>query len=166
MGLPLAPELARMCTAYLLRNYETPPNEKLTIYFDDVASTFPIENLPLATYNLKPTPPNTIQDCIYDPINKKFLPLQQKYRQPVLLHPLRYHPSKAMAKNMYLSSAFRASKTATDPSDCLDYLVHKYLPPLVRSGHNATQTSTHSIFSNPNRKTRMGTQTNYPLHVE
>ena len=48
-----------MCTAYLLRNYETLPNEKLTVYFDDVASTFPIENLPLEHYILKPTPPNT-----------------------------------------------------------------------------------------------------------
>ena len=156
MGLPIAPELARMCTAYLLRNYETPPNEKLTVYFDDVASTFPIEDLPLAPYNLKPTPPNTTQDCTYDPINKKFLPLQQKYRQPVLLHPLSYHPSKAMAKNTYLSSAFRASKTSTDPTDCLDYLVHKYLPPLVRSDHNATQTATKlaltSYFPTPTEK--------------
>ena len=131
MGLPLAPELARMCTAYLLRDYVTPPNQRLTVYFDDVASTFPIEDLPLAPYNLKPTPPNTTQDCTYDPTNKKFLPLQQKCRQPVLLHPLSYHPS-----------AFRASKTSTDPSDYLDYLINKYLPPLVRSGHNATETAT------------------------
>ena len=123
---------------------------------NDVASTFPIEDLPLAPYNLIPTPPNTTQDCTYDATNKKFLPLQQQYRQPVLLHPLSYHPSKAMAKNTYLSSAFRASKTSTDPSDCLDYLVNKYLPPLVRSGHNATETATKlaltSYFPTPTEK--------------
>ena len=30
MGLPLAPELARMCTAYLLLNYSPPPKNTLT----------------------------------------------------------------------------------------------------------------------------------------
>ena len=140
MGLPLAPELARMCTAYLLRDYQPPPNECLTVYFDDVASTYPIDNLPLGPYNLKPTQPNTTQDCIYDPTTRKFLPIQQQYRQPVLLHPLSYHPSKNMAKNTYLSSAARASKTATDPSDCLEYLLLKYLPALVRNGHNTIET--------------------------
>ena len=39
MGLPLAPELARMATAFLLRNYEQPLGHTLTIYFDD--ATYP-----------------------------------------------------------------------------------------------------------------------------
>ena len=62
MGLPLAPELAHMCTAYLLRYYQTPENGTLTIYSDDVAATYPIDTLPLAPYTLKTTdltPPKT-----------------------------------------------------------------------------------------------------------
>ena len=93
MGLPLAPELARMCTAYPLRDYKTPEKETLTIYFDDVAATYPIDNLPLAPYTLKPTEPNTTQDCELDVTTNCFKPIQQKYRQPVLLHPESYHPS-------------------------------------------------------------------------
>ena len=75
MGLPLAPELARMYTVYLLRNYQTLPNECLTVYLDDVASTYPIDNLPLGSHNLKPTPSNTTQDCRYDTTTGKFLPM-------------------------------------------------------------------------------------------
>ena len=140
MGLPLAPELARMSTTYLLRNYSPPPNEHLTLYFDDVAASYPIEDLPLAPYTLKTTAPNTTQDCIYDPISRKFKPLQQQFRQPVLLYPESYHPSKRMTKNTYISSAFRAAKTSTDPADALNYLIRKYLPTLVRNGHDAKQT--------------------------
>ena len=72
IGLPLAPELARMATAYLLSDYETPIGHSLTIYFDDVSATYPINNLPLTPYNLKDTPPNQIQDAKYDPITKLF----------------------------------------------------------------------------------------------
>ena len=72
MGLPLASELARMSTAYLLRNYSPPPNEHLTLYFDDVAASYPIEDLPLAPYSLKTTTPYTTQDC--DPVSRKFKP--------------------------------------------------------------------------------------------
>ena len=93
MGLPIAPELARMCTAYLLVDYKPPPQQALTIYFDDLAATFPIDTIPLAPYTVKNTEDNMTQDCQYDPTTRKFLPIQQKYRQPVLLHPQSYHPS-------------------------------------------------------------------------
>ena len=53
MGLPLAPELTRMATAYLLRNYSTPPNKHLTLYFADVATSYLIEDLPLAPIHQK-----------------------------------------------------------------------------------------------------------------
>eukprot|EP00800_Vazella_pourtalesii_P013361 TRINITY_DN3195_c0_g1_i1.p1 TRINITY_DN3195_c0_g1~~TRINITY_DN3195_c0_g1_i1.p1 ORF type:complete len:139 (-),score=2.07 TRINITY_DN3195_c0_g1_i1:22-438(-) len=45
-----------------------------------------------------------------------------------------------MAKNTHLSSAARASETATELSDCLEYLLLKYLPALVRNGHNTIET--------------------------
>ena len=63
MGLPLAPELAQMCTANLLRVYQLPPNECLTVYFDDVASIYPIDNLPLGPYNLKPSQVDLLPSC-------------------------------------------------------------------------------------------------------
>ena len=136
MGLPLAPELARMCTAYLLSYYTVPPWQTLTVYFDDIAATYPIDNLPLAPFILKETPPNTTQDCIYIPEEKSFKPIQQAFRQPVLLHPHSYHPSRKMCANTYVGSAFRATKIGTDPSDTLDYLIRKYVPALRRLEHN------------------------------
>ena len=98
MGLPLAPELARMATAYLLRDYETPIGHSLTIYFDDVSTTYPINNLPLTPYNLKDTPPNQTQDAKYDPITKLFSPYTQAFRQCVPLHRIHTTPHENYAK--------------------------------------------------------------------
>ena len=142
MGLPLAPELARMCTAYLLEHYEPPHDHCLTIYFDDVAATYPPNDLPLGPYNLKETEPNQTQDARYDPETKKFTPYNQPYRQPVLLHPHSHHPSQKMCEKTYFGSAFRACQICTDPADTLQHLLTKYLPALHRLGHNATDVVT------------------------
>ena len=139
MGLPLAPELARMCTAYLLEYYEPPPNHCLTIYFDDVAATYPPNDLPLGTYILKETEHNQTQDVLYDPTTKKFKPCNQPYRQPVLLHPHSHHPSQKMCEKTYFGSAFRAAQIGTHPADPIDHLLTKYLPALHRLGHNSTE---------------------------
>ena len=53
MGLPLAPELAKMCTAFLLRDYQPPPGHSLTVYLDDLAATYPIDNIPLQPYSIR-----------------------------------------------------------------------------------------------------------------
>ena len=145
MGLPLAPELARMCTAFLLRDYQPPPGHNLTVYFEDLPATYPIYNIPHQAYSIKKTENNQTQDANYDPKEKKFLPVHQKYRQPVLLHQNSYHPSKNIAKNTYRSSAFRASTIATDPTDTLDHRLRKYLPALVRAGHNTTEVITNLV---------------------
>ena len=139
MGLPLAPEIARMCTAFLLKDYQPPTNHSLTIYFDDVASTYPPTDLPLETYNLKTTEANQTQDAIHEPEKKIFRPFSQPYRQPVLLHPHSHHPSQKMCEKTYFGSAFRATQIGTDASDTLEYLLTKYLPTLHRLGHNATE---------------------------
>ena len=76
MGLPLAPELARMATAYLLRNYQQP-----------LSAIYPILDLPLDPYNLKETPANRTQDAMYNPDTKQFTPYTQAFRQCVPLHP-------------------------------------------------------------------------------
>ena len=131
-----------MCTAYLLSYYTVPAWHTLTVYFDDVAATYPIQDLPLAPFVLKATEPNTTQDCVYIPTAKTFKPIQQPYRQPVLLHPHSYHPSRKMCSNTYVGSAFRATKIGTDPSDTLDYLLRKYVPALRRLGHNVNDVIT------------------------
>ena len=59
MGLPLAPELSRMVTAYLLRDYITPPGEILKHFtLMTVASTFPLPLNFLSQYSLEEGPPN------------------------------------------------------------------------------------------------------------
>ena len=139
MGLPLTPELARMCTAYLLKDYEPPIGEALTLYFDDVAATYPINTLPLKPFNLLPTIDNTTQDATYDTTKKEFLPLQQKYRQAVPLHPHSFHLSTKLAKKTYFGAAFLATQIAHNPAEALDYMLRKYLPALQRLGHDCTE---------------------------
>lgn len=140
MGLTLAPELARMATAYLLKDYHPPPGETLTLYFDDATATYPINDLPLSPYNLKLTTPNETQDAIYNPTTHTFSPTIQPYRQPVPLHPHSYHPSTKLVQKAYLGSASRASQIGTKPSETLNHLIRKYLPPLQRSGHDYQST--------------------------
>ena len=65
MGLPLAPELARMTTAYLMLNYTLPPNQAITIYFDDIASTVKLPLDFLSPYLLEQGPNNVTQDVLY-----------------------------------------------------------------------------------------------------
>ena len=157
MGLPIAPELARMCTAFLTRDYTPPPGHVLTIYFDDLATTYPIDLELLKPYTIKTTEPNQTQDCKYDTRTKKFHPIQQQHRQPVLLNPNSYHPSTKMSKNTYKSSAFRATKIGTDPSDILQHLLLKYLPALTRSGHNPRETITTLVNTSyfPSKSTKL-----------
>ena len=76
----------------------------------------------------------------YTSDGNQFIPLQQEFRQPVLLHP-------------QSASVFRATKISTDPADCLDFLLRKYLPSFVRNGHNAKETVT-KITNNPYFPTR------------
>ena len=154
MGLPLAPELARMCTAYLLSYYTVPPWQTLTVYFDDIAATYPIQDLTLAPFILKETPPNTTQDCVYIPEEKSFKPIQQPFRQPVLLPPPLLPPIKKMCANTYVGSAFRATKIGTDPSDTPDHLIRKYVPALRRLEHNVHEVITKQVnIANFPRKT-------------
>ena len=96
MGLPLAPELARMATAFLLRNYEQPLGHTLTIYFDD--ATYTILDLPLESYILKETPANHTQDAMYNPEKKQFTSYTQAFRKCVPLHPHSHHPSKNLLR--------------------------------------------------------------------
>ena len=74
MGLPLAPELARMATAFLLRNYEQPLGHTLIIYFDDVSATYPILDLLLEPYILKETPANHTQESMTTQRRSNLLP--------------------------------------------------------------------------------------------
>ena len=150
MGLPLTPELARMCTAYLLKDYEPPIGQALTLYFDDVAATYRINTLPLKPYNLLPTIDNTNAGrniryhqkgifTLFFFTQQKYLFTQQKYRQAVPLHPHSFHPSTKLAKKTYFGAAFRATQIAHNPAEALDYMLRKYLPALQRLGHDCTE---------------------------
>ena len=86
MGFPVSPELARMCTAFLLRNYQPPRNESLTLYSDDVYATYPHRHTPPWPIQLKRNHPKHNTKLCIDPDIRTFKPLQQKFRQPVLLH--------------------------------------------------------------------------------
>ena len=135
MGLQLAPEIARMATAFLLRNYEQPAGHTLTIYFDDVSATYHILDLPLEPFILKETPDNRTQDAKCDTDSKQFTPYTQAFRQCVPLHPHLHHPSKKLVEKTFHGSAFRATQMGTNPADTLKYLIAKYVPALYRLGH-------------------------------
>ena len=114
MGLPLAPELLRMFTAFLLRDYQAPPGEILTLFFDDVASTFPIPHDLLAPYELEVGPDNRTQDVLYDSTTKSFITLTQEHREPVPLHVTTSSgPSRKMVLNSYREAVHRFLAIAT-----------------------------------------------------
>ena len=128
MGLTLAPLLARMCTAHLLRGFQTPlPGpHTLTVYYDNVAGTFALDqqhisNLSksLAPYELSMTACNTTQDSIFNPVSGNFLPFCQPFRQPTLLHPHSNHPFSKLAEQTFHSSVYRSVQIATQPGDSL-----------------------------------------------
>ena len=123
MGLTIAPQLARLTTAFMLRNYILPsPNDTLTLYYDDVAASFPPTDdnisslqLALAPYKLIPTEKNQTQDCQYNPVSKTFTSIVQPFRSPNLIHPHSYHPHPQMISKTYMSSLNRAAKIGTQP---------------------------------------------------
>ena len=135
IGLPLAPELARMTTAYLLRDYSEPTGETQTLYFNDVASTYPTNDLQLHPFVLKETEQNQTLDACYNSITKQFSAYKQALRQCVALHPHSHHPSKRLCEKTYYGSAFRATQIGTIPALTLKHLLHKNLPALHRLSH-------------------------------
>ena len=110
MDIPLAPQLARLYTTYLLPNYIQPGGHLLRIYIDDVTAIYPTTNLPLHPYTLLESETNATQDCTYNPALLgcmcNFVSKTQKYRQAVLLHLHCFHPSTKLCVNIYVGSAF------------------------------------------------------------
>ena len=119
MGLPLAPELSRMATAYLLKDYTPPPGEIITFYFDDVASTFPLPLDLLHPYLLKQGPENRTQDIFYDPSNHSIVPITQPYRQPAPIHVSSNHPSRKQIYKSFYAPIHRSSSLASNPREAL-----------------------------------------------
>ena len=137
MGLPLAPELSRMATTYLLRDYAPPPGEILTLYFDDVAATFPIPPAPdiLSSYVLEQGPSNRTQDIYYDPSIHSIIPITQSL-QPAPIHLSSNHPSRKQIAKSYQAPVHRSSSLASHPKEALQNYFEKYLPALLRAGYN------------------------------
>ena len=171
MGLTLAPQLARMTTAFLLRNFKVPSRQDVfTIYYDDLAATFPLDDANISNienslhpYILKRTEDNITQDARYDPSSKIFAPFKQHLRQSSICHPDSNHLNPNMITKTYLSSIFRAVRIWTQPRTTLSHLLANYLPLLEHLGHqprNVIQTmveNTYFPMTNAIRKNFYGT---------
>ena len=135
MGLPLAPELARMTTAYLMLNYHLPLNQAIAIYFDDIASTLKLPLDFLSPYVLERGPDNVTQDVLYDPTNYSYIQVAQSYRQPTPLHVASNHPSQNMLTSTWKAATLRSARIATQPQLALHNHYQRYMPHYMRAGH-------------------------------
>ena len=135
MGLPLAPELARMVTAFLLLDYTPPPNNMITIYFDDIASSFPIPTDLLAPYVIEPGPNNLTQDVLYDPTAQEFVQVSQNHRQPTPLSLASNHPSQKMVKSTWKSPVLRSAAICSSPHIALNNHYRRYMTHYMRAGY-------------------------------
>lgn len=135
MGLPLAPELARMCTAYLLLNYHPPPKSVLTIYFDDITTTYEIPPNLLTPYELEKGPNDVTQDVLHDPNDHSFIQIAQNHRQPTPLHIASNHPSQKMLSSTWRAATLRSAMIATHPHLALINHYKRYMPHYMRAGH-------------------------------
>ena len=139
MGLPLAPELARMCTAYLLLNYSPPPNHTLTLYFDDLASTYPLPMDILKPFTLDEGQLDMTQDALYDAISHSFIQITHNYKQPTPLHIASNHPSQKMLQSTWRAATLRSARIATEPKYALDTHLKRYMPHYMRTGHHLSE---------------------------
>ena len=93
MGSTVAPQLARLTTAFKLTTFKLPhPKAAFTLYYDEVAATFPlndpsVSNIQalLSPYTLTMTENNKTQDCQYNPATKEFSPYIQPFRNPTII---------------------------------------------------------------------------------
>ena len=113
MGLTLAPQLARMTTAFLLRNFKVQSRQDIfTIYYDDLTATFPLDDANISNiaeslhpYILKRTEDNITQDARYHPSSKTFTPFKQHLRQPSISHPdSKYRNIRILSNYLYIQS--------------------------------------------------------------
>ena len=178
MGLTLASLLARMFTGHLLRGFTTPlPGpHRLTVYYDDIAATFPLDNpaisnicQTLSPYQLTMTSPNTTQDAIYDVMTGNFRPFCQPFRQPTLLHPHSNQPYSRLAEQTFYSSVYRAVQIRTQPREPLQHLVSVYMLILLHIGHQKTEvirTLTEMAYFPTARRTSAINQPQPSLHAQ
>ena len=165
MGLPLAPELSRMVTAYILKDYVPPVNQILTVYFDDVASTYPIPLDLLSPYILEKGPDNRSQDIYYDPTAQAIVPITQPYRQPAPIHLSSNHPSRKMISKSYMAPVHRNSSLASHPREALTSFLHRYLPALLKAGHPPSEivVAITELFYFPSNTQKNTPPDSYPL---
>ena len=153
MGLTVAPQLARLTTAYKLTTFKLPhPKAAFTLYYDDVAATLPINDQKvsniqalLCSYKLTMTEDNRTQDRQYNLATKESSPFIQQFRNPTIIHPDFNHPNPQMIAKSYFSSIFRCAKIGTQPSTTLSHIIRGYLPLLMQLGHDPNHTLTNMI---------------------
>ena len=138
MGLPLAPELARLVTAHLLRNFTPPPGGILTLYFDDLAANFEIDTLPEleSVYKLEKTMTDQTQDSVYNNETQSWLPLTRNSSLPIPLDPASFHSSRRLVANSYLGTLHRMARISTSPAQALTHALRTFFPALVMRGRD------------------------------
>ena len=142
-GLSCAPELARICTVFLTRNLNVPQDQCLSLYFDDVTSTYEIPLDLLHPYQLVKAEDNHVQDMKYNPQLGTITPHKPKLRVPIPLNQLSYHPHTLA--NLPISYVFRLATQSTHPHITLQYLLEKYYPNLLKASYNPKEALAHIV---------------------
>ena len=137
-GIPtgLAPELARMTTAYLLLTYNAPPQCALIIYFDDLASNFPLPLDLIASYVMERGQDNVTQDVLYDSTNNMFTQISQVHKEPCPLHIASNLLSRNMLTSTWKAGALRSAMISTEPHIALNNHYLRYMPQYMRAGYS------------------------------
>ena len=118
MGLPLAPEIARLVTAYQLDNLYTT--------FDPTSI---LHNF--APFIFTPEPMNTLQDAGYFPDLQEFCPNPFEVRTPIPIH-----PHRRMILKSHLSTIYRLARICSDPNIALYTSLSHFLGTLRLSGRD------------------------------
>ena len=98
MGLPLAPEIARVVTAYQLdTRLDLQPPVTLSLYFYNLYTSHPPAVMldVFLPFILTEEPLNTFQDAGYHRDLREFCPNPLQFRTPIPIHP---HSTRIMAR--------------------------------------------------------------------
>ena len=139
MGLPLAPEIARVVTAYQIdTRLAIHPPVALSLYFDNLYTTHNPEMMldVFLPFTLLPEEHNTLQDAGYHAQLREFCPNPFQILTPIPIHPLSYHPHRRMVAKSYHSTVHRLSAFCSDPNLALYSSLSRFLGNLRLSGRD------------------------------
>ena len=151
MGLPLAPEIARVVTAFQVdTRLNLVPPVAVSLYFNNLYATHdPTVMLPVfSPFNLTEEPFNTLQNAGYHHTIQEFCPNPTEVRTPIPIHPHSYHPHRRMIEKSYLSTVPGIAIILSDSNIALHTFFREYPPFRPRSDGRNHQSSPHLFLSN------------------